>query len=245
MHIEGSVVLVTGANRGLGLAFARELLARGASKVYAGVRDPASVTVRGLVPIQLDVTDAGQIAAAAEQLTDVTIVVNNAGIGGATTALATPLDEARAQLEVNFLGTLAVSQAFAPILAANGGGALVNMLSALSWISFPQHATYAASKSAQWSVTNALRVELRGQGTLVVGVHAGYLDTDMTAGITDPKTAPEEVARQVALAIETGEEEVLVDETSQQVKAGLAAPIAALYAGVQAGYDAATAGAAA
>lgn len=243
MNIEGSVALVTGANRGLGLAFARELLARGASKVYAGVRDPASVSEPGLIPVQLDVTRPEQIAAAAAELTDVTLVINNAGIGGATTALQTDLDEARAQLEVNYLGTLAVTQAFAPVLAANGGGALVNMLSALSWITFPRHATYAASKSAQWSITNALRVELRGQGTLVVGVHAGYLDTDMTAGLDDPKTAPSEVALKVAAAIEAGEEEVLVDDISHGVKAGLSAPVADLYAGVQAGYDAETAAA--
>ena len=239
MQLQGSVALVTGANRGLGLAYARALVAAGA-KVYAAARDPQSVpTEDGLIPVRLDVTDAEQIAALAAELTDVTIVVNNAGIGGATTALQTPLDVARAQLETNYLGTLAVSQAFAPVLKANGGGALVNMLSALSWIAFPQHSTYAASKSAQWAITNSLRVELRGQGTLVIGVHAGYIDTDMTEGIESPKVTVDEVARRVIEALQAGEEEVLADDVSVTVKSNLPAPVGALYADIQAGYDAA------
>lgn len=241
MDINGSVALVTGANRGLGLAFARELLARGASKVYAGARDPQSVpTEAGLVPVQLDVTDPSTIAAAAAALTDVTIVINNAGIirGGIPTTL--DLDAAREELEVNYLGTLAVAQAFAPILAANGGGALANMLSALSWVSFPQSSGYSASKAAAWSITNGLRVTLRGQGTLVTAIHAGYIDTDMTAALDVPKVSAESVAQAAIDGLAAGDEEVLADETSRNAKA-LLADLTPIYEGVQARYDAAVA----
>jgi len=230
-QLTGSVALVTGANRGLGRAFARALLDAGAAKVYAGVRDPESVVDPDVVPLRLDVTDPEQVAAAAAALTDVTIVINNAGIGSGTSALDPgALANARAELEVNYLGTLAVAQAFAPALAANGGGALVNMLSAASWLSIPAISTYSASKSAQWSITNALRVALRDQGTLVVGVHAGYVDTDLAAHVAGPKIAPEDVARQTVAAIAAGEEEVLADDTSRAVKAALSGDLALLYA---------------
>ena len=160
MKIEGSVALVTGANRGIGRAIAGELLARGATKVYAGVRDPSTVTDDRLVPVALDVTDADQVARAAQQLDDVQIVVNNAGIGGGSTPLGADLDAARAELEVNYLGLVSVTQAFAPVLAAHGGGAFVNVLSVVSWAASPSLTTYSASKAAAWSFTNAARIEL-------------------------------------------------------------------------------------
>lgn len=230
MEIAGSTALVTGANRGLGAAFVRGLLAAGARTVYAGARNPAETGVPGVVPVRLDVTDPEQVAEAARRLTDVTLVVNNAGVFHATHALDPDVEAAlRADLETNVFGTLAVSRAFAPVLAAGGGGGLVNVLSVASWRTVPTFAAYAASKSAAWSLTNSLRLELRPQGTLVVAVHAGFLDTDMAAAVTAPKTAPEEVVAQVLDALREGREEVLVDEVSHRVKAGLAADITAQY----------------
>lgn len=247
MQIEGSVALVTGANRGIGAAYVDGLLAAGAAKVYAAARDPRTVATSDprVVPLQLDVTDPEQAVAAARTAADTTLVISNAGVGRG----ATPLDDdaiaaARDELEVNYFGVLNVARAFAPVLAANGGGALVNMHSALSWIHFPGVGTYAASKAAAWAATNALRVQLRGQGTLVVGVHVGYVDTDMAAGVEAPKSAPADVVAQVLAGVEAGAEEVLADEVSRQVKAALPHDLAALYPDVQARYDAAVAAAA-
>lgn len=229
MKIEGSVAVVTGANRGIGLAFAQALLARGAAKVYAGVRRPEDFTEPGLEPLRLDVTDHDQVAAAARAVPDATIVVNNAGIQAGPALLEGPLDGARRELEVNYLGTWAVSRAFAPVLAAGGGGALVNMLSVASWRSTERFPSYAASKSAQWSLTNALRVALRDQGTLVVGVHVGWVDTDATVRVDEPKTEPAEVAAQTMDAIARDESEVLVDDTARRVRAALSGPLDLLY----------------
>jgi NAD(P)-dependent dehydrogenase (short-subunit alcohol dehydrogenase family) len=231
MKINGSVALVTGANRGLGRAFAEALLERGAAKVYAGVRNPASVPSESrLTPIQLDITNPADVAAAAAALSDVDLVINNAGISTGGSLLSAPdLTGFRADFETNVVGTVEVARAFAPILKANGGGALVNMLSALSFVTYPHIGSYSASKSAAWSVTNALRLELNAQGTLVVGVHAGYIDTDMTARIDDPKSDPADIAREVMDAIERGDEEVLADETSRYVKAGLSGSLRGLY----------------
>ena len=224
MKIQGSVALVTGANRGLGLAFAKALLAAGASKVYAGARDPATVTLPGLIPVKLDITNADDVAAAARQCADVTLLINNADIAqGAAFLSPQGMEAARAQLDTNFFGTLAMARAFAPVLKANGGGALVNMLSILSWVSMPAASAYSASKAATWSLTNGLRNELRAQGTRVVGVHAAFIDTDMARHVEAPKTQPEDVAQQTLQAIEDGREEVLADALTRQVKAGLSA----------------------
>ena len=221
MKIRDSIALVTGANRGLGLAYAKALLAAGARKVYAAARDPASVSLAGVVPIKLDVTSATDIAAAARQCADVSIVINNAGVIGGTALLAADAGNALHQvLATNLHGMHAVSHAFAPVLEANGGGALVNMLSALSWISLPNTGAYSVSKAAAWALTNGLRHELRAQGTLVVGVHAGFIDTDMVRGVEAPKVKPEDVAAAVLQAIEDGSPEVLADETARRVKQG-------------------------
>lgn len=222
MNIHGRTALVTGANRGLGLAYAKALLAAGAKKVYAGARDPASVTLAGVVPVKLDVTRAADITAAAEQCRDVDILVNNAGVIGGTPLLADGGEDAlRDVLAANLHGMHALSRAFAPILKANGGGAIVNMLSALSWISMPNSGAYSVSKAAAWALTNGLRVELRAQGTLVIAVHAGYIDTDMVKSVDAPKARPEDIAQAVIEAIEAGNTEVLADDTARYVKQGL------------------------
>lgn len=239
MKIEGSAALVTGANRGIGKALAEELLARGAAKVYAGVRDPSSVTDPRLAPIELDVTDAARVAKVAEHLSDVQLVVNNAGTGHAATPLHARLDDARAELEVNYLGIVSMTQAFAPVLAANGGGALVNLLSVVSWVAVPNLATYSASKAAAWGFTNAARVELKGRGTQVLGVHAGYVDTDLTAPLDVEKIAPQVVATAVLDALEAGESEVAVDDFSRGIKAALHDDLNLIYPRIEAEFEAA------
>jgi NAD(P)-dependent dehydrogenase (short-subunit alcohol dehydrogenase family) len=225
MKIQGSTALVTGANRGLGLAFAKALLAAGARKVYAGARDPATVTLPGVIPVKLDVTNDHDITAAAHALGDVDIVINNAGIAAGAALLDAKggVDSLRHLLETNLHGMHAVSRAFAPVLKANGGGALVNMLSALSWTSLGSTSAYSVSKAAAWALTNGLRNELRGQGTQVVAVHAGYIDTDMTAHVDAPKSSPHDIAQRTVEGIAQGQLEVLTDETSRDVKAGFGA----------------------
>ncbi|MEU6657573.1 SDR family oxidoreductase [Streptomyces sp. NPDC046821] len=225
MEIKGSVALVTGANRGIGRAFARALLDRGAAKVYAAVRDPESVLDPDLVPLRLDVTDHEQVTAAAAAAGDVSIVINNAGTGGAGSGLlGGTFDGARQAMEVNYFGTWAVSQAFAPVLARNGGGALVNMLSLASWVGRPDFPGYAASKAAQWSLTDALRQGLHEQGTLVVGVHAGFVDTDLSAWTNEPKISAETVAELTMEALAGDQPEVLADPETRKAKAALSLP---------------------
>lgn len=224
MEIKNSVVLITGANRGLGRAFVNAILDAGAAKVYAAVRDPSTIKRQDVVPIQLDITRDTNIAAVAAQCTDVTILINNAGIArGTAFTEAGSAAAARAELETNFFGPLNLSLAFAPILRANGGGTIVNVLSVTSWLNFRSAATYSASKSAAWSLTNGLRTELKSQGTQVVGVHVGLMDTDMARGFDVPKADPSDVARQTLVAIAAGKDEVLADDLSRQVKQGLSA----------------------
>ena len=238
MKVEGAAALVTGANRGLGAAIAQALLDSGA-KVYGAARDPATITNQGLIPVPLDVTDEHDVAIAARTCRDVSIVVNNAGILRSSASLAPgAVDAARAEMETNFFGSMRMARAFAPVLRRNGGGAMVNVLSVLSFVSMPQGATYSASKAAAWSLTNALRMELRHQGTLVVAVHAGFIDTDMAAGVDAEKVSPQSVATQIVAAIEADAEEVLADPTSEMVKAALPNDLTALYPALQAQWDA-------
>jgi NAD(P)-dependent dehydrogenase (short-subunit alcohol dehydrogenase family) len=237
MKVEGAAALVTGANRGLGAAIAQAFLDSGAT-VYGAARDPASITNDRLIPVRLDVTNDDDIAQAARTCDDVSIVVNNAGILRQSPSLADGgVEAARAEMETNYFGSMRVARAFAPILRDNGGGALVNVLSVLSFISMPQGATYSASKSAAWSLTNALRIELRRQGTLVVAVHAGFIDTEMAAGVDGEKVSPESVAKQIVTAIASDTEEVLADATSEMVKAALPNDLTALYPALQAQWD--------
>jgi NAD(P)-dependent dehydrogenase (short-subunit alcohol dehydrogenase family) len=217
MDFKGAAVLVTGANRGLGRVFAQELARRGA-KVYAGARNPASVVDEGVIPVQLDVSDGASVEAAAKELDDVSIVINNAGVlvGGEG------VDSIKAEFEVNFFGIVRTTDAFAPVLKANGGGVLVNVLSILSFIGQANWRGYAASKAAGWSLTNSTREALREQGTHVIAVHAGLIDTDMASGVDAPKISPEDVVSQVLQAIQNGDDEVLADDLTRSVKAALA-----------------------
>ena len=226
MKFNNSVVLITGANRGLGLEFARQVVERGAKRVYASARDVSTIKLTTVVPVQLDVTKPEDAATAALNLSDVTILINNAGIARPGAFVAENAQEIlREQLETNVFGILNLSQAFAPVLARNGGGAIINVLSVLSWINTPMIAGYGVSKAAAWGLTNGLRHELRGQKTQVVGLHAGFIDTDLTRGIDVPKAAPEDVVRRTLDAIEAGSEEVFVDEPSRQVHQGLSSSV--------------------
>ncbi|MFF7542955.1 SDR family oxidoreductase [Streptomyces canus] len=228
MDLSTSTVLVTGANRGLGRALAAELLGRGAT-VYAGARNPDQVDLPGVTPIALDITDPASVAAAAEATGDVTVLINNAGISTGGDLLTGDLDDIRRDMDTNFFGTLSVVRAFAPQIAAGGGGAVLNILSALSWFSFPDVGAYCAAKSAQWSLTNALRLQLADQGIRVTGLHVAYMDTDMTSTVTAPKTAPSDVARLAADGIAESAYEIVVDDITRQVQAGLAGGVTALY----------------
>jgi NAD(P)-dependent dehydrogenase (short-subunit alcohol dehydrogenase family) len=239
VRIAGAHVLVTGAGRGLGRVFAESLLARGAATVYAAARDPGRVLTAGVVPIKLDVTSADDVAAAAARCTDVDILINNAGVMWLAPVLAAPdLASARAEMETNYFGTLRMCRAFAPVLAANSGGALANVLSIVSWFANPMNSSYCASKSAAWALTNAARIELRRQGTLVTGVFAGVIDTEMGAAFTHlPKISPRSVVDQTLDGIEAGAEEVLCDERTRSVKAALPNDLTVIYPPHQATWD--------
>lgn len=220
MQIAGSVALVTGANRGIGRRFASALLERGAAKVYATARDPHAVDLAGVEVLSLDVTDPGSVAAAATAASDVTLLINNAGVATYTNLVDGDLAKLRLEMETHYFGTLNVVRAFAPVLRAGGGGAVLNMLSALSYVAYDGANGYAAAKAAQWSLTNGIRLELAAQGTLVTGLVVAAVDTDMMAGSEVPKHRPEDVARAGLDAVEAGVWEVLVDEASVQAKAG-------------------------
>lgn len=225
--VKGAVVLVTGANRGIGATFVRELLAAGARRVYAAARNLESLAEiarqdERVVPVQIDITDDSSVTAAAQKLTDVEIVVNNAGVAKGTRLIgAANLEAARNEIEVNYFGLLRMSRAFAPILAANGGGVFINILSILSRVASPISGSYSASKAAALSLTQSVRAELHAQGTRVIGVMPGYVDTDMTAGITAPKITSLEVVRATLAALHEGQEEVYPGETATQVAAML------------------------
>jgi len=228
MRIEGSTALVTGANRGLGRHLAQELLARGA-RVYAAARNPASVDLAGVTPIALDVTDPASVAAAAEATGDVTLLVNNAGSSTGAALLDDSLADIELEMNTHFYGTLLVTRAFAPQLAAGGGGGVLNILSVLSWLNLGAGGAYGAAKAAEWSLTNGLRLQLAGQGTQVTALHVGYMDTDMVRDLDVPKVDPALVAKLALDGLAAGAVEVLADDTSRRVQRGLAGGVAALY----------------
>lgn len=230
MDISGSVALVTGANRGIGRRFAAQLLERGAKKVYATARNPELVDLPGVEALRLDITDPASVADAAAVAQDVTLLINNAGIATYTNLVEGDLEKIRQEMDTHFYGTLNVVRAFAPVLGANGGGAILNVLSALSWFSYDGANAYSAAKAAEWSLTNGVRLELRAQGTLVTGLHLGAAATDMMAGYEGDMNDPSDVARAALDGIEAGRIEVVVDEWSRTVKASLAADPSLFYA---------------
>jgi NAD(P)-dependent dehydrogenase (short-subunit alcohol dehydrogenase family) len=218
MNISGSTALVTGANRGIGRHFAEQLLERGATKVYATARNPASVDLPGVEVLQLDITDPDSILAVARAAQDVDLVINNAGITTHTRLLDGDLDTIRLELETHFFGTLGVIRAFAPALERNGGGAILNVLSALSWLAYDGAGAYNVAKAAEWSLTNNIRLELAAQGTAVTSLHMGAVDTDMMAGFDIPKIDPLDVVTAALDGIEAGRLEVLVDDAAVSAK---------------------------
>jgi NAD(P)-dependent dehydrogenase (short-subunit alcohol dehydrogenase family) len=229
VNIKGSTVVVTGGQRGLGKAIVDELLRRGAAKVYATARSPKPSEDPRVVSVALDVTKPDSVAALAVTATDANIVINNAGIIGAHDLLSSDIEEVREVFETNYFGALRIAKAFAPILADNGGGALVDIASILSWVA--GFGGYGDSKAALWSATNSLRLELEKQGTLVTGVHLSFTETEMTSGFDVPKNDPRQVARQIADGIERGDAEVLADDDTRYMKAALSGPVEALRAG--------------
>jgi NAD(P)-dependent dehydrogenase (short-subunit alcohol dehydrogenase family) len=218
------VVLVTGANRGLGREFVHQFLDRGAAKVYAAARNRATITEHGprVVALPLDVTDPDSVARAADAAPDVDILVNNAGISAPTPVLSKDTANLRRELEVNLFGPLAVTSAFADTVAARSG-AVVNVASVLSWLGIG--GSYSVSKAALWSATDAMRLDLAPRGVHVLGLYMGYVDTDMTAGVDAPKATPAGIVGQVLDGLETGASEVLADDTARQVRAGLHRPV--------------------
>lgn len=225
MRISGQTVFVTGANRGIGRAFVSGFLARGAIRVYAGVRDPLSIDAElGHDPrveiVRLDVTDRGDIARASEAAGDTTILVNNAGAVTFESLLTGSLETARQLFDTNLFGPWELTRAFAPALRASHG-AVINVLSAIAWFSPPLNGAYGATKSAAWSLTNGLREELAPSGVLVQGLHFGAVDTDFSAGFDIPKIAPEDVVRASLDGLESDTAEVLVDAESRTAKAAL------------------------
>jgi NAD(P)-dependent dehydrogenase (short-subunit alcohol dehydrogenase family) len=228
MNIAGSTALVTGSNRGFGRHLATELVKRGAT-VYAGARNPDAVDIPGAKPMVLDITDPASVDAAAEIAGDVTLLINNAGSSTGSDLLEGYLDAIRLGMETHFFGTLSVVRAFAPVISANGGGSILNILSALSWVSFPRIGAYCAAKSAEWSMTNALRQQLADRNIRVAGLHVGYMDTDMAAAVTSAKLDPADIAAIAIDGLEQDLYEILADDVSRLVQSGLAGGVATLY----------------
>ena len=220
LEIENAVAVVTGANRGLGREFARQLIERGA-KVFAGARDLGALDVPGAIPLRLDITDAGQVAEAAEAASDATLVINNAGVSTFARLVDGDLTDIRLEMETNYFGTLNVVRAFAPVPETNGGGAFLNVASVMAWLGYEHSNSYGASKAAVWALSNGLRVELGDANIQVSTMFLASTDTDMMATVDVPKNDPADVVRTALDALAAGEQEILADETAAGVKATL------------------------
>lgn len=228
MQIENSVAVVTGANRGLGRALAAELARRGAT-VYAGARRPESVDIAGVTPLRLDISDADLLAEAAQNASDATLLINNAGIATWANLLTGDLSDIRAELEIHYLGTLQATRAFVPVLERNGGGTIMNIMSVLSWLHSTKHAAYAPAKAAEWAATNVLRVQLAPRNIHVSALYVGYIDTDMISQVDAPKNNPATIAARAIDGIAADEYEVLADQMARDVRAKLSGPITTMY----------------
>jgi NAD(P)-dependent dehydrogenase (short-subunit alcohol dehydrogenase family) len=228
MNISEQVAFVTGANRGLGRHLTLELLSRGA-KVYASARNPDSVDIPGITPVKLDITNPQEVAAAAMAAKDVTLLINNAGSSTGASLLDGDLDKIHLEFNTHFFGTLSMVRTFAPILANNGGGSILNILSVLSWVSMGSSGAYTAAKAAEWGLTNELRLNLYPQNVRVASLHVGFMDTDMTSSIEAPKANPADIAKIAIDGIESDSFEIVADDLSRKVQRGLADGVAAIY----------------
>jgi NAD(P)-dependent dehydrogenase (short-subunit alcohol dehydrogenase family) len=221
MQIQGSVAVVTGANRGLGRHLAEELVRRGAAKVYATARNPEQITSSGVVPLQLDTDDPVSVAAAATVAADATLLVYNAGNYNTATLFDGSMDDIRALMETHFFGTLSVTRAFAPALTANAPGAILNVASVLSWLHPASAGAYCAAKAALWAQTDSVRDELASRGVTVTALHVGYMNTDMVSDVEAPKSDPALIAAAALDGVATGAYEVLADDLTRQIRAAL------------------------
>ncbi|ULL16978.1 SDR family NAD(P)-dependent oxidoreductase [Paenibacillus sp. H1-7] len=228
MNISNQIALVSGANRGFGKYMALELLARGA-KVYAGARNPEAIDIPGAIPVQLDITNPESVRKAAEAARDVTLLINNAGSSTGASLYTGKLDDIHLEFNTHVFGTLSMIRTFAPIIEKNGGGTILNILSVLSWLSVNNAGAYSAAKSAEWGMTNGLRLDLAPKNIRVAGLHVGYMDTDMTTRIQAPKSDPKDIARIAIDGIAADLYEIVADELSQNVQKNLLGGVASLY----------------
>lgn len=228
MKISEQVAFVTGANRGFGRHLALELLSRGA-KVYAGARNPESIDIPGVIPVKLDITNPQEVAAAAMVAKDVTLLINNAGSSTGASLIDGELDKIHLEFNTHFFGTLSMVRTFAPILAKNGGGSILNILSALSWVSSGTVGAYTAAKAAEWALTNDLRLNLYHQNVRVAGLHVGFMETDLTSSLEVPKSNPEDIAKIAIDGLESDSFEIIADDVSRKIQRNLAGGVSAIY----------------